>query len=116
MSADTCMFCGQAPCECDGKKKRAAPAAQKKKAGQGRAAPKPLARPVAAPAPQSKKKLAAPPVSARKKVSAPAGGTRRAGNTNDDEFWEAVTTLVTQDMLHPDEYRRILSAYPRRPQ
>lgn len=108
MAADTCMFCGAAPCECPGKKKKAKPKAKRESTAKAQAKP---------PQRETKtKKLAAPPVSERKKVSTGPAPSRSTSQDGDDrEFWQAVQTLVAEDMIHPREMQRILTAYPRRP-
>lgn len=107
MNADACMFCGAAPCECPGKKKAKPKSAPKKQATKPRPEPKPVA---------PSKPRAATEVSQRKKVkvNAPARGTK-PGDSDSKEFWDAVTILAAEDMLHPSEMQRLLSMYPRRP-
>ena len=120
MSMDACMFCGAAPCECPGRKKKAkpkAPARQKAPAAkpvEPAQAARPMARPVQNVEPPKKK--AVPPVSQRNKIkpqSAPRSS--RETDSENEEFWQAIRTLVAEDMLHPSEMQRVLAAYPRRP-
>lgn len=114
---DACMFCGQAPCECAGKKKAKPKAPAKKKV----ATPAPKAANLPKPAQHVKpvkKKLAAPAVNERKKVVA-TPTTSTSSNRNlqqdDSELWQAITNLVAEDMLPPKEIQRVLTSYPRRP-
>ena len=114
MSMDACMFCGAAPCECPGRKKKAKPKGPAKKKAPATTGTKPAARPTQNVEPPKKK--AAPPVSQRNKIkpqAVPRSG-RETGLEN-EEFWQAVRTLVAEDMLHPSEMQRVLTAYPRRP-
>ena len=108
------MFCGAAPCECPGKKKKAKPKGPAKKKAPATTSTKPAAKPAQNVEPPKKK--AAPPVSQRNKIkpqSAPRSG--READSDNEEFWQAVRTLVAEDMLHPSEMKRVLTTYPRRP-
>lgn len=114
MSVDACMFCGAAPCECPGRKKKAKPKGPAKKKAPVTTSTKPAAKPVQNVEPRKKK--AAPPVSQRNKIK-PQSAPRSSQTTDSDneEFWQAVRALVAEDMLHPSEMQRVLTTYPRRP-
>lgn len=118
MSMDACMFCGAAPCECPGRKKKAKPKGPAKKKAPATTSTKPAAKPAARPAQnvEPPKKKAAPPVSQRNKIK-PQSVTRggRETDSENEEFWRAVRVLAAEDMLHPSEMQRVLTTYPRRP-
>lgn len=108
------MFCGAAPCECPGKKKKAKPKGPAKKKAPATTSTKPAAKPVQNVEPPKKK--AAPPVSQRNKIK-PQSVPRsdRETDPGNEEFWQAVRALAAEDMLHPSEMQRVLTTYPRRP-
>lgn len=114
-SDDACMFCGVAPCECAGKKKAKPKAPAKKKSMAA-----PAAKPANLPRPAQKvkpvKKMAAPVVDDKRVLTPVVAGVVHPQQDGDKELWQAISVLVSEDMLSESESRRMLAAYPRRPQ